>query len=273
MKNKIKKSASIDIIELAKKHTFAICAYKESVYLEDCIKSVLGQTLKSNYLIVTSTPSEFIENIAKKYNIRYEVRKAESDIQEDWNFAIRCANTKLVTLVHQDDLYEKNYLENVLKRYEKDNVIYFTDYWPLKKNKKVNDVNSRIKRIIKVFLRSKKLSKVKFFKIMSLSFGNTINCPSVTYNKELINGDVFTSNLKFSLDWDTFLKLAKTNFGFAYIPKKLVCYRIYDGSTTKKYIQSHKREVEDMLMFNKIWPKFISKIIMKVYKLTYKIYD
>ena len=37
-------------------HTFAICAYKESPYLEECIKSLKNQTIKSNILIATSTP-------------------------------------------------------------------------------------------------------------------------------------------------------------------------------------------------------------------------
>ena len=43
-------------------HTFAICAYKESPYLEECIKSLKNQTIKSNILIATSTPNDYIRN-------------------------------------------------------------------------------------------------------------------------------------------------------------------------------------------------------------------
>ena len=42
------------------KHTFVICAYKESSYLEECIVSLEKQTVKSNILMVTSTPNAFI---------------------------------------------------------------------------------------------------------------------------------------------------------------------------------------------------------------------
>ena len=42
-------------------HTFAICAYKESPYLEECIKSLKNQTIKSNILIATSTPTDYIK--------------------------------------------------------------------------------------------------------------------------------------------------------------------------------------------------------------------
>ena len=53
-----------------KNHTFAICAYKESKYLEECIISLKNQTVQSNIIISTSTPNEYITNIANKYNLQ-----------------------------------------------------------------------------------------------------------------------------------------------------------------------------------------------------------
>ena len=44
-------------------HTFVVLAYKESTYLEDCINSVLNQSVKTNVVIATSTPNEFINQI------------------------------------------------------------------------------------------------------------------------------------------------------------------------------------------------------------------
>ena len=52
-----------------KNHTFAICAYKESEYLEECIKSVLNQSYKSNVVIATTTDNKYIRNLAKKYSL------------------------------------------------------------------------------------------------------------------------------------------------------------------------------------------------------------
>ena len=43
-------------------HTYVVLAYKESSYLEECIKSVLNQKYKSNVVIATSTPNKFIKN-------------------------------------------------------------------------------------------------------------------------------------------------------------------------------------------------------------------
>ena len=53
-----------------KNHTFIICAYKESQYLEECIKSVKKQTVKSNVILSTSTPNKYIEQLSQKYNIK-----------------------------------------------------------------------------------------------------------------------------------------------------------------------------------------------------------
>lgn len=50
-------------------HTFVVLAYKESNYLEACIQSVMNQEYKSKVIIATSTPNNYIENIAKKYNL------------------------------------------------------------------------------------------------------------------------------------------------------------------------------------------------------------
>ena len=56
-------------MEEFKNHTFAICAYKESKYLEKCIESLEKQTVKSNIIMITSTPNDYIKNIAQKHNI------------------------------------------------------------------------------------------------------------------------------------------------------------------------------------------------------------
>ena len=98
-----------------KDHTFAVCAYQESPYLEECIKSLKKQTIKSNILIATSTPNDYIKGIADKYTIPYYINKGEGGITQDWNFAYSCAKTKYITIAHQDDIYEKDYLEIVLK--------------------------------------------------------------------------------------------------------------------------------------------------------------
>lgn len=103
------------------RHCFSICAYKESPYLESCIKSLMAQTVKTKIIICTSTPNQHISSLAEKYNIRLYVRNGGSDIRSDWNFAYDMADSEYVTIAHQDDFYGKRYTERLfqcLSKYE-----------------------------------------------------------------------------------------------------------------------------------------------------------
>lgn len=63
------------------KHVFAICAYKDSPYLEQCIRSLKAQTVPSHIIICTSTPSSYIDRLAWKYGLQVYVRQGESNIR------------------------------------------------------------------------------------------------------------------------------------------------------------------------------------------------
>ena len=110
-------------------HTFAICAYKESPYLEACIRSLKGQTVPSEIICTTSTPSLYLSELMEKYHIPLYVREGESDIQADWNFAIEKAKGTFVTIAHQDDLYGRRYVEELKKSFRRwpDMTLFMTD--------------------------------------------------------------------------------------------------------------------------------------------------
>lgn len=116
------------------RHVFAICAYKDSPYLEECIRSLKGQTVESSIICCTSTPSPYIERLAERYRIPLYVRDGESNIREDWLFALKKADGELVTIAHQDDRYSRDYVKMLLRAYEKypDMTVFAGDYVTLK---------------------------------------------------------------------------------------------------------------------------------------------
>lgn len=259
----------------SKLHTFSICAYKESRYLEECIKSVICQKEYSEVVICTSTPNIYIEKLAQKYEIPLYVREGKSDIQDDWNFACSKAKTPWVTVAHQDDIYHEDYSKELCEAIKKcpKAIIAFTDYYPIKNGKISTDLNSRMKRIFRTPMRSKILANIKLFKKYFQSCGNAISCPSVAYNKEIISGDIFTSELKFALDWDTFVKFSSYDHPFIYIYKPLFYYRVHSEATSKEFTVNETRKIEEIYMFKKFWPKWIIKIGFVFYKKCYDTYD
>lgn len=250
-----------------KNHTFVVCAYKESPYLEDCIKSVLNQKVKSNVIMSTSTPNEYIKNMAEKYNIDLYVNNGEKGIGQDWNFGISNVKTDYVTIAHQDDIYKENYLEEIVNNINKgiDFVIAFTDYREVKNGQEIPLTrNLKIKKILLFPLR--KFKKSKFIKRRILSLGAAICCPSVTINTKIAGKTPYKTELKCDLDWDTWDKMTQYNANFLYIPKELMQHRIHEESETSNLIENNVRLEEDLLMLKRYWPSPIAKFIMRFYK-------
>lgn len=248
-------------------HTFAICAYKESQYLEECINSLLNQTVKSNIIIATSTPNEHIKSLASKYNLKLFVNNGEHGIGQDWNFAVSSTNTDYVTVAHQDDIYKPTYLEEITDKLEenKDFVIAFSDYREIKNGKEIPlNKNLKIKKIL--LLPLKLGGKTRFIKRRVLSLGCPICCPSVTLNMKKVGKNPYKTELKCDLDWDTWDKMTNIKGRFLYIPKELMCHRIHEESETSNLIENNVRLEEDLLMLKRYWPDWIANLIMKRYK-------
>ncbi len=257
-------------------HTFVICAYKESEHLESCIKSLLKQSEKAEIKMVTSTDNAHIRGLAEKYSIPLSVRSGGSDICADWNFAYDNADTDWVTVAHQDDLYNEDYLAEMSRKLRKcpDAIAFVSDYIPIKNGKiGPRDINSKLRRILRSPLKVDAFAGSRFWKRVILRFGNSICCPAVTYHKSVLGPSFFTSPLKYDIDWDTFYKIANMDGQFAYVDKPLTYYRVYDGATTKEWIVNHTRENEDIIMLNKFWPMWFVKILMVFYKKAYDTYD
>lgn len=249
-------------------HTFAICAYKESPYLEECIESLMVQEMKSEIIICTSTPNDYIKNMAEKYNIKLYINTGKSGITEDWNFAYSKTTTKYVTIAHQDDVYLPLYSKTMSDMMEKakNPIIFFTDYYELRNGKKVHNTGLlKIKRLMLAPLKIKIFQRSKFIRRRILSMGSPICCPSVTFNKERFREPLFKNHFRTNEDWECWEILSRHKGTFVYSSTPLTCHRIHEGSETSAAIAETGRSSEDYEMFRKFWPKFIAKLLVKQY--------
>lgn len=251
-------------------HTYVVLAYKESKYLEECLKSVHNQAYKSKVVIATSTPNEFINTIAMKYNVPVKINpNPGKGIGNDFDFAITCGETNLTTVAHQDDVYDYHYSQKIVASYTKnpDSLILFSDYYEIRDIGKVyKNTNLKIKRILLLPLRSRFLSKRKFGKRLVLRFGNAICCPAVTFVKKNIhNNDIFKCHFQCNVDWYAWEKLSRYKGGFSFIREPLMGHRVHDESTTTEIINDNIRTKEDLEMFTKFWGKTTSKLLNKFY--------
>lgn len=247
-------------------HTFVLCAYKESPYLENCVQSLLAQTVQSKVIISTSTPNETIDGVAKKYDLPVYINEGEKGITGDWNFAVSQADTPYVTIAHQDDLYEPTYTEEILAKMTraKSPILAFTDYFEIRDGERVyKNKLLKIKKIMNFGFRISKYSR--WTRLRVLSIGNSICCPSATYKREVFEDFHFDGSFKFACDWDAWDRLARKKGAFLYIPKPLMGHRIHEDSETTKQTEGEGRAREEYAMFRRYWPDAIAKKLSKFY--------
>lgn len=246
-------------------HSFVILAYNESDDLEECIKSIKKQSIKSNVFIATSTKNDHIMELASEYGLGVMINDCKSNKGSDYNFAFNSVDTRLLTIVHQDDLYDRNYAKEIIKCYKKNKSasIIFTDYYEILCDKKIKySKNLFKKRLFIWLLQYDFFNKRKYFRRLALKYQNAICTSSVTFVKNNIKKDlqedIFPIDVEFHNDWAGFEKLSLINRKFVYLPMKLVGYRI-----NKEKIKNKKEIEEDILIYKKFWP---SKLIDFIYR-------
>lgn len=249
-------------------HTFVICAYKESEYLEECILSLRRQTVPSLLVMVTSTPSLWLESMAERYQIPLFVNEGEGGITQDWNFGLQQVTTGYATIAHQDDTYEERYTEKILAEMESagNPLIAFTDYAELRHGERVvNTAMLRIKRLMLLPMRVRCFRSSRFVRRRVLSLGDPICCPSVTFCLDNLVQPIFSHGFRSCEDWEAWERISKEKGEFIYIPEALMCHRIHAESTTTEVLQDHARAEENYIMFRKFWPGWMARMINHFY--------
>lgn len=251
-------------------HTFVLCAYKESPYLEECVLSLLNQHVLSKVIISTSTPNARIKSVSAKYGLPLFVNEGEASISHDWNCAVAHCKTPLVTIAHQDDIYLPDYSSRMLEMMNSCDLplIFFSNYGELRGNQAVDaSTLLAIKRyLLRDIRKAGGIDSVKRKRAL-LSLGCSICCPSVTFNTNALPIPLFLDNMKSNLDWEAWERFSKIRGSFVYSDDILVRHRIHSGSETSVLIKDDTRSAEDLKMLRKFWPKPVACIINYAYSL------
>ncbi|MFC4653054.1 glycosyltransferase [Lactococcus nasutitermitis] len=256
--------------EVKNNHTFVICAYKSSPYLEVCIESLLAQTSvlkkESSVILYTSTPNDFITELCEKYDIPQFSDKGGS-IGADWNKALSFVKTKYATIAHQDDIYEADYGVKILQVFKarEDLNIAFSDYYEIDEEGKSRSRNINLK--VKTFgLKLLSLLQNKTYQRRIYAFGNFICCPAVSYNMERLKDFKFNEEMRMALDWDAWERIMRLPGHIKYLSERLMAHRIHGESETTVNTQNEHRKNEEYEIFERYWGKGLSKLFMMIYQ-------
>lgn len=254
-------------------HTFIVLAYKESEYLEKAIQSVLNQEYPSNVVIGTSTDNAYIRNLANKYHLDVIVNPVKNGNNiGDFDFAWTAVKNELVTIAHQDDIYDPAFSKRTVEAYLKypDSEILFTDYYEIRNEQKVyHNLLLNIKKVLLFPLACMHSAKSTYWKQSALRFGNAVCCPSVTYVQKNIPFPIIFQQSEFIGvgDWYGWYKLSQVKGkAFTYISVPLMGHRVHEGSHTSREIRDNLRSRQEIEMFRKFWPEWFAKILNHYYR-------
>lgn len=262
----------------ASDHTFVVCAYGESPYLRECLASLVSQVVQTNILVATSTPNDWINNVANEFATKLVVNDGDPGIAHDWNCALSHVKTPLATIAHQDDKYDTHYSEALLaycNRAEKP-LLFFSDYGEIRMSTSSQQMGTvaddtpmlRIKRMMLAPLKREQRWGNICCRRRLMSLGSPICCPSVTYCLPNLPKPVFRDGMRGGLDWDAWERISKLEGDFIYAPEILMHHRIHEGSETSALIKDDIRAREDLAMFRRFWPEPIAKALNHLYSLS-----
>lgn len=254
-------------------HTFVVMAYGNSPFLPECLDSLLCQTVRGEICIATSTPSGYLSEKAMRAGATLFVTGSGKGIAHDWNFALRQAKTKYVTLAHQDDFYAPTYLEKCLAvtKQHPSALICFTDYSELVGSSvRTDSLLLAVKRYLLRFFMPFGRIKSQFWKKRMLSIGCPIAAPSVLYHLENLGDFQFSPEYTVNMDWDAWSRMAMLNGDFLFVPEKLMQHRIHPDSATTRGLETMRRQEEDERIYRRFWPPFIARIMTCLYSASYR---
>lgn len=255
-------------------HTFAVLAYGDSPYLNECLESLARQVRLGVVTICTSTPSKSIEQAAKRFDAALLINPQRSSMADDWTFAYHSAKTPYVTLAHQDDRYLPNYAEEVLAAVEKrpDALIAFCDYAEIIGDRvHAQRLNLWIKHFLLwwAFRLSTSVASTAA-KQRVCAWGCPICCPSVTFHKRRIGDFAFDPSYRFVTDWEAWLRLARREGSFIHLNRRLMHHRLHAESETTRLTAGPERGVEEQEMLARCWPKPVASAIAAIYRLGHR---
>lgn len=254
-------------------HSFVVPAYGVSRHLDSCLASLKAQSIASEIIVATSTPSDELDQLCSRYGLRPIVHGPNQGIANDWNNALKAAAGQFVTLAHQDDVYYPQYAERTLDALHSAHnpLLAFTGYDEIDDAGNALPQNRllRIKDLLLLFgFVGRSRVADRFSKRNVLRFACPIPCPAVTLDTARM-GDGYDASFQINLDWATWLRAADRDGEFVRIPEKLMGHRIHEGSETSAGIGDGRRQAEDRKILAMLWPAPVASIIAKSYAVAY----
>jgi glycosyltransferase involved in cell wall biosynthesis len=233
--------------------------YNGEQYIEDSIRSILGQTHQNFELIIindgsTDNSDKIIKGFLKSNKIIYKSRKNKG-LVNTLNEGIKLSSGSYIARMDQDDISYPKRLEKQLNFMQKNNIdVCGTSYHVINEQGKI--------------IKTVESHKNNFEIILSAMMVPFIH-PSVMFRNIFKEKNIFygNNNKVQAEDYDLWIRLIKMNLVFGNINEILIKYRLVNTSMTSvNYIKIYKEVYKICNEFNKEYKEELLISFMKINK-------
>lgn len=204
--------------------------------IDETLGSIASQSFKNYKIIIINNNSSkehlrLLKNSVKKYKfVNAEIKNYSKKVSIGRNFnrGLKHVKADFFCIMHADDMYEKNYLKQMICLLKKENEIaIFCDVSIINQQSKI--VFSMKNTFKKFFLRNKD-QFYGYAGAKDLKKFNFITSPTVFFNSKVIkNVGFFSENLNYTLDWDYWFRIIFKGYKIKYLKQNLFKYRIHSN--------------------------------------------
>jgi len=235
-----------------------IPCFNSKATLPKTIKSILAQTMKNFKVILVDNASTDDSGLVlmEFQDDRFSVVRFEENVSLGANFnrCIELASANFFCIMHADDEYEPNYLENM---------IYSLDHAPSVSmafcNANIIDEGSRRRFSVKneIKKRASKMTSTQYAGgkgVLWLADYNKVIAPSVMFRTSSKNlFETYRMDLKFTLDWDLYFRILQEGGKILHVSQTLFNYRIHKNQQTAALIASMEKYYEMRTILDRIY--------------------
>ncbi len=207
--------------------------FNSEVFIEETIRSVLGQSYKNiEYIIIDNESKDTTMNIIKSFESKIiTISEEDNNMYQAINKGFRLSKGDIIAYLNSDDIYYKNSIQKVVEEFKINRnieLIYGNlDY--------IDDSGKKIFSIKYPKFNKKSFQRVNFQKLGQ---------PSTFWKKSLLDKlDSLDEGLKMAGDFDFYLRAA-SNSNFKLVNHTFAAFRIHKNSMTVSQDQLAMKEIK-----------------------------
>lgn len=238
-----------------------IPVYNLSNYLEEAIKSVLGQTYPQVELIVVNDGTDekdslkILQVIKMKYKdkVRF-IDQTNQGVSAALNTGFKTAKGTFISCLGADDRFDPSYIEKAVTLLEKNSQKVFVASW------------------LKLYGERTEVIKTPDYDLSSILARNCLP-PSCLIRKkvwEQVGGYTITvgkQKLTAFVDWDFWIKVVSLGYRWVVLKEPLYIYRTRKGSISWQ-VRNHREKFRRMVVENNlpIYKKNVVEVFTEMYR-------